>query len=433
MVDKLQKGVYGKQAVIAFFAEAPAISISWHAAHNIHKGADFCMQTHKFGQHFQKAAALAAALLCLAAGCSRPEDTPSSPSSAPSPIRLESPAGIAVFTDAHTVRITWDAVENADRYEAVLRPADPSKGNAAAQTVSQPEASFEGLPAGTAYTATVTAIRQDSGTDPVRSPASQTIEAATALPMLGVVTGLAAKASGTSQIHLTWDALPFEETNADGSAVPVQYTVYAAEKADGAYTAIAEGLVEAAYTHSGLAAGSLRYYQVEASAVLDGRTLTGQRTSAVSAVTEKPATTAAPPEKTEASKPAPTKKPAPSKTEQARAVAQSIADKIGPGTDLERVTQAAQAVAEYCAKCVYTTSGSDYSQAYGVFIAGEYSCAGATRALGMVLECMGYSWEHANENQWTHQWCILEMDGQAGWADGQIGFAGYGVHFAAGS
>lgn len=75
----------------------------------------------------------------------------------------------------------------------------------------------------------------------------------------------------------------------------MQYTVYAAEKADGAYTAIAEGLVEAAYTHSGLAAGSLRYYQVEASAVLDGRTLTGQRTSAVSAVTEKPGDDRRPP------------------------------------------------------------------------------------------------------------------------------------------
>ena len=46
---------------------------------------------------------------------------------------------------------------------------------------------------------------------------------------------------------------------------------------------------------------------------------------------------------------------------------------------------------------------------------GEYSCAGATRALGMVLECMGYKWEHVNPNQWTHQWCKVTMDGQAGW------------------
>ncbi len=73
--------------------------------------------------------------------------------------------------------------------------------------------------------------------------------------------------------------------------------------------------------------------------------------------------------------------------------------------------------------------GENYSEAYGVFIAGEFSCAGATRALGMVLSCMGYEWEHVNENQWTHQWCRVTMDGQAGWADGQIGYAGYGRHF----
>ena len=111
---------------------------------------------------------------------------------------------------------------------------------------------------------------------------------------------------------------------------------------------------------------------------------------------------------------------------QALAVAQEIANSIGEGTDLERVQAAAEIVSRYCANDTYTTEGNDYYTAYGVFISGEYSCAGATRALGMVLECMGYEWEHANENQWSHQWCRLEMDGQSGFADGQGGFAGYG-------
>ncbi len=114
---------------------------------------------------------------------------------------------------------------------------------------------------------------------------------------------------------------------------------------------------------------------------------------------------------------------------QALAVAQEIANSIPKyetSSDSARVAAAAWKVSQYCNKGTYTTEGSDYYTAYGVFISGEYSCAGATRALGMVLECMGYEWEHVNENQWTHQWCKLEMDGRIGWADGQMGGAGYG-------
>ena len=140
------------------------------------------------------------------------------------------------------------------------------------------------------------------------------------------------------------------------------------------------------------------------------------------------------------------------KEAQARVIAKQIADSIDPsGTDLERVTQAASMVSMYCAQGTYTTSGEDYSEAYGVFVKGEFSCAGSTRALGMVLDYMGFEWEHVNENQWTHQWCRLEMDGQIGYADstmwtkvpyviwningqdeivfeGQIAFVGYGSH-----
>jgi len=141
--------------------------------------------------------------------------------------------------------------------------------------------------------------------------------------------------------------------------------------------------------------------------------------------TPKPAT----PKPTTTTKPTATPKPVNSKDAEARVVAQGIANSIGPGTDLERVEKAAKAVSEYCARAEYKTTGPNYSIAYGVFISGEYSCAGATRALGMVLECMGYKWEHVNPNQWTHQWCKLEMDGQVGWADGQIGWVGYGEYF----
>lgn len=114
------------------------------------------------------------------------------------------------------------------------------------------------------------------------------------------------------------------------------------------------------------------------------------------------------------------------KTEQARAVAESLAAGITGETDLDRVAAAAAIVADYSSRASYTMSGEDYATAYGVFVKGEYSCAGSTRALGMLLECMGYSWRHVNENLYTHQWVEITMDGQRGWADGQIGMAGYG-------
>ncbi len=129
---------------------------------------------------------------------------------------------------------------------------------------------------------------------------------------------------------------------------------------------------------------------------------------------------------TGSTKPTTTALSAESKYNQARAVAEELAAGITGSNDLERVYQAAQIVADYSSRATYTMEGKDYATAYGVFIKGEYSCAGSTRALGMLLECMGYSWKHVNENQYTHQWVEVTMDGQKGWADGQIGKAGYG-------
>lgn len=113
----------------------------------------------------------------------------------------------------------------------------------------------------------------------------------------------------------------------------------------------------------------------------------------------------------------------------ANGVARLIADCVnnsGERTDLRRVQLAALYVNQFCALDRYTMSGPYYSKPYGVFIAHEYSCAGSTRALGLVLNDLGYSYQHANENKYTHQWNILMMDGRVGWADGQMGTAGYG-------
>lgn len=123
----------------------------------------------------------------------------------------------------------------------------------------------------------------------------------------------------------------------------------------------------------------------------------------------------------------------PEQAEQADNVARKIADAVmsekSLTSDLQRVKAAAVIVARYCSRCMY---GNDpykyYRSPYGVFVAGIFTCSGATRALGRVLDFMGYKWEHANENQYSHQWCILEMDGRKGFADGQLGAAGYGEY-----
>ena len=115
----------------------------------------------------------------------------------------------------------------------------------------------------------------------------------------------------------------------------------------------------------------------------------------------------------------------------ADAVAKQIADSIMANkaytTDLQRVNAAAVTVAAYCSQIPYGSDAAKwYRSPYGVFVGGVYTCAGSTRALGRILDYMGYSWEHTNENKNSHQWCIVTMDGQKGFADGMGGFAGYG-------
>ena len=121
---------------------------------------------------------------------------------------------------------------------------------------------------------------------------------------------------------------------------------------------------------------------------------------------------------------------------QADAVAKGIANDVMSDprykTDLDKVSAAAEAVAQYAARGTYGTDDKKYYRTpYGLFVAGVFTCAGTARGLGRVLEFMGYQWQHTNENQWKHQWCILTMDGQTGYADAAViptGIAGYGEH-----
>jgi hypothetical protein len=243
---------------------------------------------------------------------------------------------------------------------------------------------------------------------------------------VGTPQNAVATADSDTQITVSWDAVALPEGE-DGT---VAYTLVAYD--DEAHTAgeavLAEKTAETAFVHAELPPNTAKYYTVRAVADVGGMEISGEEVALASATTleavaESAAGAAA---SSGASAGAGTGKEA-----EARAVAQGIADGIGGGSDLERINAAAYAVSQYTARGVYSTSGEDYRTAYGVFIKGEFSCAGATRALGMVLEYMGYTnWTHTNPNQWVHQWCVVHTASGDIWADASFigaGMADYGT------
>ena len=114
--------------------------------------------------------------------------------------------------------------------------------------------------------------------------------------------------------------------------------------------------------------------------------------------------------------------------EEAEKIAKDIMNSSAFKSDLERIAAAAAIINQYVAKGHSTSYVKGYNQPFGTLITGYSSCAGSTRALGLVLEYMGFEWYHVNENQWDHQWCVVyDVDGQTAFADGSwVGVAGYG-------
>ena len=355
------------------------------------------------------------------------------------PTELECPQEVNVEVNGiHSLRVTWDEVENATGYlVAIFKPETP-ENETVIQVKKEREAVFSGLEADTEFDVNVTSL-YENGNYKIKSNPSEAVRIKTAGPEVGEAEGLSVEAVSEQELLVSWDPYQTDQTSADGSQAKVLYTLYASESSEGPYTVLAERIGETSYRHTGLDEQTTRYDKISVMITIDEKSFSGvQSTQAVSGITnaapQQPQTPAVQQTAGTTGQSSTTGSGTVSNTkkEQAMAVARQIADSIGPGTDLERVSQAAAVVRGYCDKAVYTTSGSDYCEAYGVFIAGEYSCAGATRALGMVLTCMGYEWEHVNENQWAHQWCRLVMDGKTGYADGQVGWAGYGLHPATG-
>ena len=59
----------------------------------------------------------------------------------------------------------------------------------------------------------------------------------------------------------------------------------------------------------------------------------------------------------------------------------------------------------------YSMSEPHYNDPYGYLILGSASCAGGARATGLCLNILGIPYEHVNENQYSHQWCRVEVNG----------------------
>ena len=126
--------------------------------------------------------------------------------------------------------------------------------------------------------------------------------------------------------------------------------------------------------------------------------------------------------------------------EKAKKYAEYALNYPGVTTDLERIGIAASLV-HSCLKVrhgssitqivngqLVTTMVPGYNRPFGTMITHYSSCAGDTRAMGLVLEYMGFEWYHVNADQWDHQWCVVyDVDGQTAYADpSNLGLVGYG-------
>lgn len=60
----------------------------------------------------------------------------------------------------------------------------------------------------------------------------------------------------------------------------------------------------------------------------------------------------------------------------------------------------------------YSMSTEHYNDPYGYFVLHTASCAGCARATGLCLNILGIPYEHVNENQYSHQWCRVDVDGE---------------------
>lgn len=59
----------------------------------------------------------------------------------------------------------------------------------------------------------------------------------------------------------------------------------------------------------------------------------------------------------------------------------------------------------------YSQDAAHYDDPYGYLILGVGSCAECARTTGLCLNMLNIPYEHVNENQWSHQWCRVNVNG----------------------
>ena len=60
----------------------------------------------------------------------------------------------------------------------------------------------------------------------------------------------------------------------------------------------------------------------------------------------------------------------------------------------------------------YSMDAEHYNDPYGYLVLGSASCAGCTRTTGLCLSILGIPYEHVNEDEYSHQWCRVNVDGE---------------------
>ena len=115
--------------------------------------------------------------------------------------------------------------------------------------------------------------------------------------------------------------------------------------------------------------------------------------------------------------------------------------------EIQMVAYATGVVQAYCKagteltrEEVAASNSKVYRTAYGVFCAHEFTSAGATRALGLILDYLDadihrdypdappIKWVHVNANTWNLQFCQIACNNHEAYADAINGIAGYGKH-----
>ncbi len=161
------------------------------------------------------------------------------------------PTGLRASVYSNQISLSWTAPAGATSY--IVRRATASAGpySSLPATVTGTYYNDSGLPFSTTYYYRVIAVNNGG-----QSPESATVSATTLAPP-PALSGVTAT-SGTGQVALTWNALPYNPGN------NTSYNVGRSTTPGGPYTLVANNVYYANYTNTGLSNGTTYYYVVSA-------------------------------------------------------------------------------------------------------------------------------------------------------------------------